>query len=109
MAVLPLAPGIKAMPRPLSLALAAVLLAAPAWGQEGKAVILMADPATGRTVGKVGGEPVILQNNGTTTVGKIGKDRGLTTTDAQGNTVGKVGDKRLLCQRDTASGVTICK
>lgn len=93
----------------LRLAALFCVLAGAAWGQDGKATILMTDPASGRTIGKVGGETVVLQNHGTGTVGKIGKDKVLVHKDAQGNTLGQVGDRRLFCHTDPASGVSICK
>lgn len=93
----------------LRLAVVFCVFTGGAWAQDGKASILMTDPASGRTIGKVDGETVILQNSGTTTVGKIGKDKVLVRKDTQGNTLGKVGDRRLFCHTDAASGVSICK
>lgn len=87
--------------------LAAPALAADAVKNGG--TIILSDPKQGRTMGKVDGETVVLQNTPTGTVGKIGKDKVLTHRDGNGNTLGKVGDKRLFCHTDPTTGVTLCK
>lgn len=71
--------------------------------------IILSHPAQGRTVGKVGGEPVVLQRTPTGTVGKMGKDKVMVHKDGYGNTMGKVGDRKLFCHTDPASGLTLCK
>ncbi|MCR6631020.1 MAG: hypothetical protein NVV74_13780 [Magnetospirillum sp.] len=93
-----------------ALLFAACVLAVPAWAeQKTGGTIILSDPAQGRTLGKVDGETVVLQNTPTGTVGKLGKDKVLLLKDSQGNTLGKVGDRRLFCHTDPASGVTLCK
>ncbi|MGE5514737.1 MAG: hypothetical protein ACM31D_02840 [Bacteroidota bacterium] len=89
--------------------------AAPAGAadRDGKAakpdVVILSDPAQGRTVGKVGGEPILLQDTATGTVGKMGKDKVMLHKDGAGNTLGKIGDRKLFCHTDAATGLTLCK
>lgn len=71
--------------------------------------VILADPEQGRTMGKVGGEPLILLDTGNGTVGKMGKDKVMLHKDGRGNTLGKVGDRKLFCHTDAVSGVTLCK
>lgn len=77
--------------------------------RDGGGMVILSDPAQGRTMGKVNGEAVVLQNTPTGTVGKIGKDKVLLHRDGNGNSLGKVGDRKLLCHTDAASGLTLCK
>lgn len=71
--------------------------------------VILSDPAQGRTLGKVGGEAILLQDTPTGTVGKMGKDKVLLHKDGNGNTLGKVGDRKLFCHTSPATGVTLCK
>lgn len=72
-------------------------------------MVILDDPQQGRTVGKAGRAPILLQDTANGTVGKIGKDKVILHKDGYGNTLGKVGDRKLLCHTDPASGVTLCK
>lgn len=88
----------------------------PAWAADGDGnkrkpadMVILSDPAQGRTIGKVGGDPVLLQQTPNGTVGKIGKDKVLLHKDGNGNTLGKVGDRKLFCHTDAATGLTLCK
>lgn len=104
-------PGEAAMVRYAAL-LFVLTTCGPAWAAEAPrtdATVILSDPAQGRTLGKVGGETMVLQNTPGGTVGKIGKDKVLLHKDAQGNTLGKVGNQRLFCHTDPASGLTLCK
>lgn len=71
--------------------------------------VILSDPAQGRTLGKVGGDPVVLQSTPHGTVGKMGKDKVMLHKDGYGNTLGKVGDRKLFCHTDAATGLTLCK
>lgn len=97
--------------RPLVLLALCALACAPAMAadnRDGKMVIL-SDPAQGRTVGRIDGDTVMLQKTPGGTVGKIGKDKVLLHKDGQGNTLGKVGDRKMFCHSDPATGITLCK
>lgn len=88
------------------------LTALPALAADGGAsspTIILSDPASGRTMGKIDGETIILQKTQTGMVGKMGKDKVLLHSDRNGNTVGKVGDRKLFCHSDPVSGLTLCK
>lgn len=105
----------------LALLLAALGLATNALAADGKDkprddrtrksadMVILSDPAQGRTVGRVGGDPILLQQTPTGTIGKIGKDKVLLHKDGHGNTLGKVGDRKLFCHSDPATGLTLCK
>jgi hypothetical protein len=101
--------------RPLAALFAALFLAGPALAadqparQTGAGTVILTDPQQGRTLGKVDGETVVLQNTPTGTVGKIGKDKVLLHKDGQGNTLGKVGNQKVFCHTDPTTGVTLCK
>lgn len=93
-----------------------VLAAMPAWAVDGDGksrqpadMMILSDPARGHTMGKAGGDPVLLQQTPNGTVGKVGKDKVLLHKDGNGNTLGKVGDRKLFCHTDAATGLTLCK
>ena len=103
------------MPRLVLLA-AALCLVLPAQAAErndktrkAADAVILSDPAQGRTLGKVGGDAVLLQSTPNGTVGKLGQDKVLLHKDGHGNTLGKVGDRKLFCHTDAATGVTLCK
>ncbi|MBC7953448.1 MAG: hypothetical protein H7Z12_16710 [Rhodospirillaceae bacterium] len=99
------------------LRLAAVLVlavATNAWAAEtatknSDTMVILSDPKQGRTMGKVNGETIMLQNTPTGTVGKMGKDKVILHKDGNGNTMGKVGDKKMFCHSDPVTGLTLCK
>lgn len=88
-----------------------VLGLATSAGAEGtkEPIVVLSDPKQGRTLGKVEGETIMLQNTPTGTVGKMGKDKVFLHRDGNGNTLGKVGNQRVFCHSDPVTGLTLCK
>lgn len=102
--------------RPLVVLAVILCLAQPAWGaarddrtRKPADMAILSDPAQGRTLGKVGGAPLLLQSTPGGTVGKMGNDKVMLHKDGYGNTMGKVGDRKLFCHTDAATGLTLCK
>jgi hypothetical protein len=88
------------------LALASTGMALAADKQE---TLILTDPNQGRTLGRLNGENVVLQQTPTGTVGKIGADTVITHQDGHGNIIGKIGDKKIFCHTDAVTGIRICK
>lgn len=102
--------------RPLAVLAAILCLAQPVLAAERNDkmrqpadMAILSDSAQGRTLGKVGGAPLLLQSTPGGTVGKMGNDKVMLHKDGYGNTMGKVGDRKLFCHTDAATGLTLCK
>lgn len=72
-------------------------------------MVILSDPKQGRTMGKIDGETIMLQNTPTGTVGKMGKDKVILHKGGNGTTMGKVGNQKMFCHSDPVTGLTLCK
>jgi hypothetical protein len=77
--------------------------------KSGDGVLILTDQDSGTTIGRVGGEKILLQKTPDGMVGRMGQDKIILHRDGQGNTIGKVGDKKLFCHRDPDTGLSFCK
>ncbi len=93
----------------LRLAVILALASSAALAADKKETVILTDPQQGRTMGRLDGETIVLQQTANGTIGKIGKDKVIVHKDGHGNTLGKVGDTKIFCHTDAATGIRICK